>query len=153
MLAPAHIIAVASPAYLAGRTLPLDPTGLAELDGIVMRSARTGRIRHWMMRNAAGEEMAAAPRETIVVDDTAAMCRAALLGLGVTLIAVPDVLPYLESDALVRLLPNWYADAGPISVYYGSRTLLPAKTRVFIDFVADHFRRQHLAERFAGSLG
>ncbi|MCA1439568.1 LysR family transcriptional regulator [Ensifer sp. IC4062] len=153
VLAPAHIIAVASPAFLAGRTLPLDPAGLAELDGIVMRAARTGRIRQWMMRNAAGEEMAAAPRETVVVNDPAVMCRAALLGLGVTLIAVPDVLPHLESGALIRLLPKWYADAGPISVYYGSRTLLPAKTRVFIDFVADHFKRERLAERFAGSLG
>lgn len=153
VLAPAHIVAVASPAYVAGRTLPLDPAGLAELDGVVMRSARTGRVRQWMMRNAAGEEMAAAPKETIVINDPAAMCRAALLGLGVTLIAVPDVLPHLESGALIRLVPKWYADAGPISVYYGSRTLLPTKTRVFIDFVADHFKRQRLAERFAGSLG
>jgi hypothetical protein len=31
--------------------------------------------------------------------------------------------------------------------------LLPAKTRGFIDFVADGFRRDRLAERFAGSLG
>jgi hypothetical protein len=34
-----------------------------------------------------------------------------------------------------------------------SRTLLPAKTRVFVDFVAEAFRRDRLAERFAGSLG
>ncbi|MCZ4092153.1 LysR family transcriptional regulator [Sinorhizobium psoraleae] len=153
VLAPAHIIAVASPAYLVGRSPLLDPAGLADLDGIVMRSARTGRIRQWIMRNAAREEMAAAPKETILVNDPAAMCRAALLGLGVTLVAVPDVLPHLESGELVRVLPKWYADAGPISVYYGSRTLLPAKTRVFIDFVADHFKRHRFAERFAGSLG
>jgi hypothetical protein len=51
------------------------------------------------------------------------------------------------------LVPQWYADAGPISVYYATRTLLPAKTRVFVDFVAEAFRRDRLAERFAGSLG
>ncbi|KOF15733.1 LysR family transcriptional regulator [Ensifer adhaerens] len=152
-IAPAHIIAVASPAFLKNRPLPVDPSGLADLDGIVMRATRTGRIRHWAMRNAAGNEMSAPPRETIVVNDPSAMCRAALLGLGVTLVAVPDVLAHLESGALIRLVPKWYADAGPISIYYGSRTLLPAKTRVFVDFVAEHFKRNRLAERFAGSLG
>lgn len=152
-IAPAHIIAVASPAFLKHRALPVDPSGLADLDGIVMRATRTGRIRHWTMRNATGDEMSATPRETIVLNDPAAMCRAALLGLGVTLVAVPDVLAHLESGALARLVPKWYADAGPISIYYGSRTLLPAKTRVFVDFVAEHFKRHRLAERFAGSLG
>ena len=118
-----------------------------------MRSLRTGRVRHWAMRNAAGTEMPAIPAETIVVNEPAAMCRAALLGLGVTLIAVPDVLLHLESGALLRLVPHWYADAGPISLYYANRTLLPGKTRAFVDFVAEAFRRDRLAERFAGSLG
>ena len=81
------------------------------------------------------------------------MCRAALLGLGVALIAVPHALPHLESGALVRLIPQWYADAGPISLYYANRTLLPAKTRVFLDYIVEAFQREHLAERFAGSLG
>jgi DNA-binding transcriptional LysR family regulator len=152
-LAPLHIIAVASPAYLKGRKRPVDPSGLADLDGIVMRSMRTGRIRERTMRNAAGAEIPATLKETIVLDDPEAMCRAALLGLGVTLIAVPHALPHLEKRALVRLLPQWYADSGPISIYYPTRTLLPAKTRVFVDFVVDGFRRDRLAERFAGSLG
>jgi hypothetical protein len=33
------------------------------------------------------------------------------------------------------------------------RTLLPAKTRVFVDFVVEAFRRQQLAERSASSIG
>jgi DNA-binding transcriptional LysR family regulator len=126
---------------------------LAAFDGIVMRSARTGRIRDRVMRNAAGAEMAVALKETIVLNDPEAMCRAALLGLGVALIAIPHALPHLESGALVQVVPQWYADAGPISVYYASRTLLPAKTRVFVDFVLEAFRRERLAERFVGSLG
>ena len=152
-LAPLHIIAVASPSYMKGRTPPADPSGLAVFDGIVMRSSLTGRIRERMMRDVAGAEMAAPLKETVVFDDPEAMCRAALLGLGVTLIAVPHALPHLESGALVRLVPQWYSDAGPISIYYATRTLLPAKTRVFVDFVVEAFRRQRLAERFAGSIG
>lgn len=152
-LAPAHIVAVASPSYLAGRTMPADPSGLAAFDGIVMRVARTGRIRHWAMRDAAGVEIAATLPEAIVLNDPAAMCQAALLGLGVTMLTVPDVLPHLESGALVRLLPRWHADAGAISLYYASRSLLPAKTRAFVDHVTEAFRRERLAERLAGSLG
>jgi DNA-binding transcriptional LysR family regulator len=151
-LAPLHIIAVAAPSYMKGRTPPADPSGLAALDGIVMRSLATGRVSERTMRNAAGDELAVPLKTTIAFDDPEAMCRAALLGLGVTLIAVPHALPHLERGSLVRLVPQWYADCGPISIYYASRTLLPAKTRVFVDFVVEAFGRDRLAERFAGSL-
>lgn len=90
--------------------------------------------------------------ESIVVNDPAAMREAALLGLGVAMLAVPDVQPQLENGSLIRLVPRWYSDAGAISIYYASRSLLPAKTRVFVDWVADAFKREKLAERFAGSL-
>ena len=152
-LAPLHVVAVTSPAYLKGRTPPADPAGLAAFDGIVMRSMQSRRIRDRIMRNAAGAEMGVPLKPTIVFDDPEAMCRAALLGLGATLIAVPHALPHLERGTLVRLVPQWYVDAGPISIYYASRTLIPAKTRVFVDFIVEAFRRQRLAERFAGSVG
>jgi DNA-binding transcriptional LysR family regulator len=105
------------------------------------------------MRDAIGTELPAVLNETIVVNDPAAMSRAAVLSLGVALVSMPQALPYLESNALVRLVPSWYADLGPISIYFATRTLLPAKTRVFVDFVLEAFRRNRLAERFAGSLG
>lgn len=150
-LAPAHIIAVAAPAYLEGRPPVADPAGLAALDGIVMRSPTTGRIRQWVMRDAAGAEAAALMSERIVLGDSAAVCRAAVLGLGVAMVSVPDALPHLESGALRRVLPRWHADAGAISLYYAHRLLMPAKTRAFVDFVSEAFRQQRLAERFAGS--
>jgi DNA-binding transcriptional LysR family regulator len=153
VLAPAHIVTVASPAYMKGRTPPADPSGLATFDGIVMRGSRTRRIHQRPMRNAAGDEMAVPLKETIAFDDPEAMCQAAVLGLGVAQIAMAHALRHLESGALERLVPQWYADAGPISIYYASRTLMPAKTRVFVDFVVEAFRRQRLAERFAGSIG
>jgi DNA-binding transcriptional LysR family regulator len=151
-LAPAHLVAVASPAYMSGRVPPADPGGLVDLDGIVMRSVRTGRVRHRTLRNMAGDEMPERLGETIMVNDPAAMREAAILGLGVALLAVSDVLASIERRELVRLLPRWYADAGAISVYYATRTLLPAKTRVFVDYVVEAFEQQRLAERFAGSI-
>jgi DNA-binding transcriptional LysR family regulator len=149
-LAPAHLVAVASPAYMAGRVSPSDPGGLAELDGIVMRSSRTGRVLHRTMRDTVGDEMPARLSETIMVNDPAAMREAATLGLGVALLSVSDVLSSIERGELVRLLPHWYADAGAISLYYATRALLPAKTRMFVDFVVEAFERERLAERFAG---
>lgn len=152
-LAPIHLVAVASPAFMAGHLPPTDPAGLAGLNGIVMRSSATGRVRQWVMRDAAGTEVPASLTESVVVNDPTAMRAAALLGLGVTLLAMPDVLPWLERGELVRLLPRWYVDAGAISIYYATRSLMPAKTRVFIDFVVEAFERDHLGRRFAGSLG
>lgn len=152
-LAPVHVIAVASPAYLARRAPPADPSGLVELDGIVMRSLTSGRIRTWTMRNPQGDEVAAVMREAVVLNDPAALRESARLGLGVALLAVPDVLPWLESGELVRVLPRWWADAGAISLYYPSRELLPGKTRAFIDFMVEAFEREDYARRFAGSLG
>jgi DNA-binding transcriptional LysR family regulator len=89
----------------------------------------------------------------MVMSDAAPMRDAALLGMGVAMIAVTDVLRHLETGALVRLLPQWYADAGSISLYYAGRAQQPLKTRAFIDFLTDHFRRERLARRFAGSFG
>ncbi|MEW6346601.1 MAG: LysR family transcriptional regulator [Paraburkholderia sp.] len=149
-LGPVHLVAVASPAYMSGRALPTDPSELAALNGIVMRSPRTGRIRPWMFRNASGVEVSATLPETIIVNDPAALREAARLGLGVSLIALLDVVPDLERGDLIRLVPGWYGDAGAISLYYASRTLISAKTRVFVDFVVDAFRRQQLDLRFTG---
>lgn len=149
-LAPAHIVAVAAPAYLAGRAAPQNPSHLKALDGIVMRSGRTGRIRRWTMRDADAREMAAEQPQTLVVNEPAAMREAALLGLGVALLAVPDVLAHIERGELLRLLPRWWADAGSISLYYPSRILLPAKTRAFVDFVVERFARDRLLERLGG---
>lgn len=152
-LGPAHIVAVASPAYLASRDPVVEPAQLANLDGIVVRSDRTGRIRHWTLRNLAGDVQPGALRERLVVNDPSAVVQAACLGLGAALVALPDALPHLESGRLVRVAPTWWADAGPISIYYTGRRLLPPKTRVFIDFLSEAFRRERYAERFAGSLG
>jgi DNA-binding transcriptional LysR family regulator len=149
-LAPAHVIAVAAPAYMAGRARPADPTGLQALQGIVMRSLRTGRLQRWTMRNAAGDERPAPLPAAIIVNDPDAMQQAALLGLGVAMVAVPDVVETLKSGRLVRLVPDWYADAGAISLYYASRTLLPAKTRAFVAWVTEAFKEKRLAERFSG---
>jgi DNA-binding transcriptional LysR family regulator len=148
-LAPLHVIAVASPKYLQGRQPPLKPGDLAELDGISMRSALTGRLRIWRMRSREGVEETLQHRARVAADEPEAICRATLMGLGVAMLAMPNVERHLQSGALVRLLPDWYADLGAVSIYFTSQKLLPAKTRAFVDHVTTTFREQNLARRLS----
>jgi DNA-binding transcriptional LysR family regulator len=150
-LAPAHLVAVASPKYLRKRRLPTHPTELIGLDGLVMRSARTGRLRQFTMRDRAGTQVPATLEQTIVFNEPTALCVAARMGLGVAFAAVPDVLADLRSGALVRLVPGWYVDAGSFQLYYANRTLQPARVRVFVDFVVRAFARGRLARRFSAA--
>lgn len=149
-LARIHIVATASPGYLAGKRLPRHPGDLAGLDGIVRRSSPTGRVRAWTLRNKAGDEGAVETRPRLVFSDPEAMRDAAQMGLGVALLPMAFALPALQSGALVRLLPGWYADNGPISLYYPSKKLLPAKTRVFVDHVVGQLQAQDFARHMQG---
>jgi DNA-binding transcriptional LysR family regulator len=138
-LAPVHIVAVASPRYMAGRTPPRVPADVAELDGIMRRSSPTGRVRAWTLRSRRGAEQPVPCRPRAVFSDPEAVAEAARLGLGVALVPMPFAFEQLRTGELVRVLPGWYSDAGPLSIYYPSRRLLPAKTRAFSDFVIDRF--------------
>ncbi len=51
-----HVVAVASPAYLAGRKLPAQPADLAQLDALLHRSSPTGRLRSWTLQHANGQQ-------------------------------------------------------------------------------------------------
>lgn len=68
------------------------------------------------------------------------------------LLAVPDVLAHPQSGALQRVLPDRYVDAGPISLYFASQKLLPAKTRAFIGHLVEHSRDQKWEIRFDARL-
>ena len=149
-LAPVHIVAVASPAYLAGRALPQHPDDLAPLDGIMRRSSPTGRVRPWTLRTRRGLDQPVGCRPRLIFSDPEAIAQATRQGLGVALVPMPFVFAAIASGELVRLLPGWYSDAGPLSIYYPSRTLLPAKTRVFVDFIVERFRASGFARLVDG---
>jgi DNA-binding transcriptional LysR family regulator len=149
-LAQVHIVAVAAPAYLAGRPVPRTADDLASLDGIMRRSSPTGRVRPWTLRSRRVPERPVACRPRIILSDPEAIAQAARLGLGVALLPMPFAFALIDSGALVRLLPGWYSDAGPLSLYYPSRRMLPAKTRVFVDFVVERFRSAGFARLVDG---
>ena len=148
-LARIHVVAVAAPAYLAGRALPAHPADLVRFDVLLRRSSPTGRLRPWTLRHASGEEtMVELPqRPRAIFNDPEAIAQAALLGFGVAMLPMPFVERGLRSGALVRLLPAWYQDSGAVWIYYPSKKLLPPKTRVFVDFVLARFREAQFAQR------
>lgn len=148
-LGPAHGVLVAAPDYFDNRSMPRSPADLDQHDGILIRSPQTGRVRPWPLRNRANEQMPISLRPRMMMSDPDAAAEAAQEGLGIALISMPSALPYLEGKKLMRVLPDWYVDIGTISLYFAAQKLLPAKTRVFIDFVVEHFRQEKLAKRLS----
>jgi len=154
-LARIHVVAVASPAYMQGRKPPRHPSDLAALDTLMRRSSPTGRVRSWTLRRVRGagggegesEVSVELPRPRAIFNDPEAIAHAALMGLGVAMLPMPFVERGLRSGELLRLLPDWYQDAGTVWLYYPSKKLLPPKTRVFIDFVLERFREERFAQR------
>ncbi|WP_262021738.1 LysR family transcriptional regulator [Vibrio quintilis] len=66
------------------------------------------------------------------------MKRLAVLGQGIILIPQTAIESELETGDLVPVLPQWFAN--PVPVYAITETkLLPAKVRVFIDFLKQYF--------------
>lgn len=143
-------VAVASQAYMMNRRMPKRPSQLAMLDGIVRRSSPTGRVRSWTLRNAKGEEDGVELTPRIIFSDPEAIGQAVRMGLGVALLPMPFAHHGLANGDFVRLLPGWYADLGATWIYYPSKKLLPAKTRVFVEFVLESFRANGYAQRMLG---
>ena len=88
-------------------------------------------------------------RTRMTMIDPDAACEAAQQRLGIALISTPNALHDLENKKLIRVMPDWYVDIGTVSLYFAAQKLLPAKTRAFVDFVVEHFRKEKLAKRFS----
>ncbi|MRW84860.1 LysR family transcriptional regulator [Pseudoduganella sp. FT26W] len=147
-LAQVHIVLAASPAYLKAHPAPTQPQELARHRGLLRRSLATGRLVAWTLKTAAGQEVVANVRPVAVMDDPEALARATADGMGIAMLPMPHACPLLASGELVRVLPEWYAETRPLSIYYSSRKLVPAKVRVFVDFMIEEFRAAGHAQRF-----
>lgn len=144
-LARIHIVAVASPAYLKGKPAPKEPIDMEAWDWIGMRSIQQGRVRSRSLRNKSGREVRFSTAPRLAFNDPEAVTRAVAMGLGVTLMSMPHAAPLLKTGVIQRVLPGWYWDDGPISMYFAGKKQLPAKTRVFIDYVTGQFKEKRIA--------
>ena len=150
-LTPAHRVLVASADYLAQRPPVLAPEDLARCLGILIRSPQTGRVRSWQLTSREREQRPLALKPRMTLSDSEAACCASAQGMGIALVSMPMAVPFLDSGAVVRVLPDWYVDDGNISLYYAEHKLLPGKTRAFVDFIIEQFAEQQLNQRFSAA--
>ena len=148
-LAAVHLILVASPAYLANKFIPQTPADLHKLDALLRYSQTTNQVTPWGLKTLAGEQLTIEPPVCATFNDPEALCHAAMASLGVAHVPMPHALQHLESGRLVRVLPDWYTEHGVISLYFSAKKLMPAKTRVFVDFIVDKFRVQQLSKKWS----
>lgn len=148
-LAQVRIVLAASPAYLARHGTPQEPSALAQHRGLLRRAIVSRRLVSWDLHSDGGERFVAGIRPAAVFDDPEAMAHAAASGLGIALLPLPHALPLLDNGELMRILPHWHAQTRPLNIYYASRKLVPAKVRVFVEYIIERFRSSGVADRFS----
>ena len=150
-LANVHLVLVASPTYLANHFTPQIPADLHKLDALLRYSQTSNQITPWNLKTIAGEQVTIEVRPRAILNDPEALCYAAIASLGIAHVPMPHALQHLESGRLVRVLPDWYSDHGVISMYFSAKKLMPAKTRVFVDFIVEKFRTQQLSKKWSAN--
>jgi DNA-binding transcriptional LysR family regulator len=79
------------------------------------------------------------------VNQAAAAAEACALGLGIGTFFAYQVMPHVASGALRVVLPAFEPPPQPIHVVYPEAKLVPARTRVFIDFIKLHLAVEQAA--------
>jgi DNA-binding transcriptional LysR family regulator len=136
-----HYRVVASPAYLAAHAPIRGPDDMASHE-VLLFTLRAFRTR-WIFRDATGSEREVRIRGSITLSPAGSLRRAALNDLGPALL--PDWL--VDEDVargdLVNLFPHWRVTATTFNtaawLVYPSRSYLPNKVRVAIDFLRQKF--------------
>jgi len=135
-LAPNRRVVCASPAYLAAHGVPRTPDDLARHNCLVASEF----VGNWDYRAPDGKTGSVRVSGRYCCDNWEVLREWALAGLGIALKSTWDVHRQLQDGSLVALLPG-YAFHTDVAIYavYPHRRFLPAKTRVFIEFLADSF--------------
>jgi len=135
-LAPNRRVVCASPAYLRRHGTPRTPQDLAGHNCITS----TDFSMNWDYTDSGGVAGSVRVTGRYACDNWEVLREWALAGLGVALKSTWDVRQHLEDGSLVPLFPG-YTFGSDVAIYavYPHRRHLPAKTRVFIEFLAESF--------------
>lgn len=133
-----QLVTAASPSYLAQHGTPLTLEALQEHLTVNYFSTRTGRLvnLNFCVDNKTVNVRA---RSRLSANDGDAHVQCGVMGLG--LIQVPRIVaqPYLDSGALVEVLPSFSPKPLPISAVYPQNKHLSPQVRAFVDWAADLF--------------
>jgi DNA-binding transcriptional LysR family regulator len=146
-LAPNRRVVCASPQYLARHGTPRLPEDLAHHN--VLTTASDFAMT-WDYKDPDGKPGAVRVAGRYACDNWEVLREWALAGLGIALKSTWDVYRQLQDGSLVALFPG-YSFHSDVAIYavYPHRRHLPAKTRVFIEFLAASFGPEPYWDRAA----
>ena len=130
-----RFVAVASPAYLLGRTAPATPDDLRRHRCIRHRLPSGKRYRWEFSRR--GEEIIVDVPGALTLDDNELMVEAAADGLGVAYVPEPFARTRLQSGELVAVLADWCPPIPGLALYYPGNRHMPSALRAFIDLLKE----------------
>jgi len=135
-LAPNRRVVCASPEYLKRHGTPRTPQDLASHNCLTT----TDFAMRWEYQDPQGITASAQVSGRYACDNWQVLREWAVAGLGIALKSTWDVREHLEDGSLVPLFPG-YTFGSDVAIYavYPHRRHLPAKTRVFIEFLAESF--------------
>ncbi|MBA4786711.1 MAG: LysR family transcriptional regulator [Brevundimonas sp.] len=129
---------VASPDYLARRGAPQVPEDLHDHDCLNFNFRRAEPV--WPFRRD-GRDYALTVRGPIEANNGETLTQLALAGVGVTRVGNFSVADAIETGRLVPLLEAFNpGDREPIHAVFVGGANMPARVRVFVDFLAERLR-------------
>ena len=146
-LAPNRRVVCASPGYLEKHGTPRTPEDLPKHNCLTTLDLQMT----WEYMDPQGKRGAVRVSGGYACDNWEVLREWAVAGLGVALKSTWDVRRQLEDGSLAALFPG-YDFATEVAIYavYTHRRYLPAKTRVFIDFLAESFGPEPYWDRAGG---
>lgn len=137
-LADYEIWLVASP-LLTGLQAVQQPQDLADLPWIA--NSNLDSPTHWVLESAQGQQTEVQGRTAHQSNSSSAIRALALAGLGVAVLPDWLVQDDVRSGQLQRVLSEYALPNQPIHLVFPGSRHLPRKTRLFIDFLAEHLVR------------
>jgi DNA-binding transcriptional LysR family regulator len=132
-------VLAAAPSYIATHGRPEHPADLARHDMLIYNLANDPYSLRLQMGNAT-QTVRIAP--ALDSNDGQVIRGAALAGLGILIQPLYIVQGDIAAGKLVPVLMDWELPLLTMNVAYQNRVRLPAKIRVFSDFLVDHIRTQ-----------
>ena len=139
-VAPLNFVVCGAPSYLAERGVPATPADLAAHNCLRLRGrSPAGRALNWSL--GAGRIAVSPPVSgNFLTHDITTLVAAAVQGQGLAFAPLPLVLPLFRSGALRPVLPECASQVARIYIHYLSRRNLPARVRVFVNFMLERLR-------------
>lgn len=131
-LAPVRRVLCAAPSYLAENGTP------ETLDDLKRhRCLPAHNHESWRLEGPNGP-VTLRPEGMLITNSSEVLREAVIAGLGIALRSTWDVGAELKSGKLVQVLPQYESSRNvALSAVYPSRQFLPAKVRLFIDYLAE----------------